>query len=248
MYENEKLKNLILKSSYIIVIVLIIAVVILLILKYNVEGEKNMPFKLSNIILVSSAEGFQDNEDSEYKWNVNIYQTNDIYLNIEKNKNFKENEAIKSIIIENLKIEKKPQSGKIEFYRPSGDENNLFEYKNEYKIDNKIEFIGNKEADIKNLKISNQGNTIMIRAVNKLDKNYVSNNDSIEHSGRLLKEVDVSLDEIEAEISFDLIINLESDVSFKANIKQDIPIGNILNEGTISKELTELRNIVFKRQ
>lgn len=248
MYENEKLKNLILKSSYIIVIVLIIAVVILLILKYNVEGEKNMPFKLSNIILVSSAEGFQDNEDSEYKWNVNIYQTNDIYLNIEKNKNFKENEAIKSIIIENLKIEKKPQSGKIEFYRPSGDENNLFEYKNEYKIDNKIEFIGNKEADIKNLKISNQGNTIMIRAVNKLDKNYVSNNDSIEHSGRLLKEVDVSLDEIEAEISFDLIINLESDVSFKANIKQNIPIGNILNEGTISKELTELRNIVFKRQ
>lgn len=248
MYENEKLKNLILKSSYIIVIVLIIAVVILLILKYNVEGEKNMPFKLSNIILVSSAEGFQDNEDSEYKWNVNIYQTNDIYLNIEKNKNFKENEAIKSIIIENLKIEKKPQSGKIEFYRPSGDENNLFEYKNEYKVDNKIEFIGNKEADIKNLKISNQGNTIMIRAVNKLDKNYVSNNDSIEHSGRLLKEVDVSLDEIEAEISFDLIINLESDVSFKANIKQDIPIGNILNEGTISKELTELRNIVFKRQ
>lgn len=248
MYENEKLKNLILKSSYIIVIVLIIAVVILLILKYNVEGEKNMPFKLSNIILVSSAEGFQDNEDSEYKWNVNIYQINDIYLNIEKNKNFKENEAIKSIIIENLKIEKKPQSGKIEFYRPSGDENNLFEYKNEYKIDNKIEFIGNKEADIKNLKISNQGNTIMIRAVNKLDKNYVSNNDSIEHSGRLLKEVDVSLDEIEAEISFDLIINLESDVSFKANIKQNIPIGNILNEGTISKELTELRNIVFKRQ
>ena len=60
MYENEKLKSLILKSSYIFVIVLIIAVVILLILKYNVEGEKNMPFKLSDLILISSAEGFQD--------------------------------------------------------------------------------------------------------------------------------------------------------------------------------------------
>lgn len=248
MYENEKLKSLILKSSYIFVIVLIIAVVILLILKYNVEGEKNMPFKLSDLILISSAEGFQDEEDSEYKWNVDIYQTNDIYLNIEKNKNFKENDAIKSIIIENLKVEKEPQSGKIEFYRPSGDEKNLFEYKDEYRINSKIEFVGSKEADIKNLKISNQGNTIMIRAVNKLDKKYASNNDSIEHSGRLLKETGITLEEIEAEISFDLIINLESDVSFKANIKQNIPIGNIANEGTISKEITNLKNIVFKRQ
>ena len=75
-----------------------------------------------------------------------------------------------------------------------------------------------------------------------------SNNDSIEHSGRLLKETGITLEEIEAEISFDLIINLESDVSFKANIKQNIPIGNIANEGTISKEITNLKNIVFKRE
>ena len=38
------------------------------------------------------------------------------------------------------------------------------------------------------------------------------------------------------------------DVSFKANIKQNIPIGNIANEGTISKEITNMKNIVFKRQ
>ena len=42
MEERSKLRSLILKSAYAVVIVLIIAVVALLILKYDVEGEKNM--------------------------------------------------------------------------------------------------------------------------------------------------------------------------------------------------------------
>ena len=89
MEERSKLRSLILKSAYAVVIVLIIAVVALLILKYDVEGEKNMPFKLSSIIVASTAEGIQ-NENDEYKWDAEIYQNNDIYINIEKNKNYKE--------------------------------------------------------------------------------------------------------------------------------------------------------------
>jgi len=65
MDDNLKVNKLILKSAYITIIVLIIAVIALIILKYNVEGEKNMPFKLSSIILISSAEGYQKEENKE---------------------------------------------------------------------------------------------------------------------------------------------------------------------------------------
>ena len=94
---DTKINKLILKSAYITIIILIIAVIALIILKYNVEGEKNMPFKLSNIIVISSAEGYQESENKEYIWDAEIYQKNDIYLNIEKNINYKETEIIKSI-------------------------------------------------------------------------------------------------------------------------------------------------------
>ena len=51
MNDESKINKLILKSAYIVIIVLIITVIALLILKYQVEGEQNMPFKLSNIII-----------------------------------------------------------------------------------------------------------------------------------------------------------------------------------------------------
>lgn len=247
MENKSKLKKLILKSAYITVIVLIIAVIALIILKYNVEGEKNMPFKLSSIIVVSNAEGYQKEENKNYKWDADIYQINDVYLNIEKNKNYKEEEIIKSVVIENIKIEE-PQVGKTQIYRAANENNNLFVYNDEYKITDKVEYIGNKESDLKNLKIANQGNTLVFRILNKTERKYISNEEEFKHSGKLLEKVGLTYDEIKFTASFDLVINLESDISFRANIKLDLPTGNIIKEGTSSLEIKDMKNIVFKRE
>ena len=75
---NPNVSKLILKSAYVTIIILIIAVIALLILKYDVEGEKNMPFKLSSIILISNAEGYQEKENPDYKWDIEVFQNNDI--------------------------------------------------------------------------------------------------------------------------------------------------------------------------
>ena len=40
-------------------------------------------------------------------------------------------------------------------------------------------------------------------------------------------------------------INLESEISFKATIELDLPVGDIITQGYASTEITE--NIVFKR-
>ena len=47
-------------------------------------------------------------------------------------------------------------------------------------------------------------------------------------------------------VSFDLVINLESEVSYKANIRLELPVGDILEQGYASEKITE--NIVFKRE
>lgn len=244
---DYKVNKLILKSAYIVIGVLIIVVIGLLILKYDVEGEKNMPFKLSSIIIISSAEGYQEQENSKYKWDVEIYQNNDIYLNIEKNKNYNKTELIKSIQIENIKINKKPEIGEFKFYRTTK-EKNVFTYKEEYEIENQVEYTGDLKTDLSNLKISNQGGTIIIRAVNKTGKRYTSNQKELEHNGKLLEEAGISYKEVKSTIEFDLVINLESETSFKANIEVELPIGNIIEQESSSTEIKDMKNIVFKRE
>lgn len=248
MSDESKISKLILKSAYIVIIVLIITVIALLILKYQVEGEKNMPFKLSSIIIVSNAEGYQEKQNDDYRWDAEIYQNNDIYLNIEKNKNYKKTEAIKSIVIDNIKVNEEPQVGTIEIYRPSSDSLQTYDYQEEYKIIDKIEYIGGTESDIKNLKISNQGNTLIIRVLNKTGKRYTSNEKEFEHNGKLLDKVGITYEQVKTKISFDVTILLESDISFKANVELELPVGDIAKEGSSSLEITDTRNIVFKRE
>ena len=248
MNNDKALNKLILKSAYIVIIVLIIAIIALLILKYEVEGEKNMPFKLSSIIVVSNAEGYQEKQNKDYAWDVEIYQSNDIYLNIEKNKNYKETEAIKSVIIENININKQPQVGILEFYRPGSDSIQTYNYTDEFKIVDRVEYLGDKNSDIKNLKISNQGNTLIIRAVNKTGERYMSNEKEFEHNGRLLNKAQISHEQIKSKISFDLIISLESGNTFRTNIELDLPVGDISQEGSSNLEITDMKNIVFKRE
>ncbi len=52
-------------------VIVIVAVILfglgLIILKYNVEGETNMPFKLGKVMIVSSSEGV-DKDPGENKW------------------------------------------------------------------------------------------------------------------------------------------------------------------------------------
>lgn len=239
---DPKVNKLILKSAYITVIILIIAVIALLILKYDVEGEKNMPFKLSSIIIKSSAEGYQEEENKNYKWDVEILQNNEIYLNIEKNKNYKETELIENIIIENIEISQKPEVGEIKLYKMS--EKNVFTYNDEYEIKGKIEYTGDLTTNLNDLKISNQGGTIIISTVNRTGKKYTSNEAELEHNGKLLSKVGISYEEIKYKIKFDLIIKLKSDISYKSTIELELPSGDIAEQGVAS---TEIENIVFKR-
>ena len=88
---KDKLRTLVSNKMFHLVVIIVIIVAILFflgitILKYNVEGETNMPFDLTKITIISSQEGL-DKEATDSKWAFDLYQTNDIYLYIAKNDN-----------------------------------------------------------------------------------------------------------------------------------------------------------------
>lgn len=134
-------------------------------LKYEVEGESNMPFELSQIVVVSTAEGREI--EGENTWNLDIIQNNDVYIHIGKNKNYRETEVIKSITIDNFEINEKPAKGKIEIYKPSNNEGKVYEYEDKYKIEDKLIYKGEEKNNLKEAKIANQGGIIAFRYSNQ---------------------------------------------------------------------------------
>ena len=118
----------------IFIIVLVIAFVAFRIIKYQTEGEKNMPFNLSKIIVVSTAqkEDITQENGQNNLWNFNIIQTNDVYISIERNKNnTKKDEKIKNISINNIEIIEKPTVGELKPYMPNSLEGENYKYTDE---------------------------------------------------------------------------------------------------------------------
>lgn len=225
---------------------LILFVVGLLSLKYNVEGEVNLPFYLSKIAVISGVEG--DNvEDANNKWNLSVNQNNDIYLYIKKNDQYKETEIIKSIELNNFNIKENSKIGELKLLRPDNImENVIFSNSTDSEVD-KIEYLGDMDSNIKNLKISNQGGLVVFRYAVKNIGNYISNEDEEINHSELLKKLSINNDDLKFKVTFDILINLNSDKTYKANMELELPIDNVVDNGIQSKEFTDLKNIVFKR-
>ena len=242
--KKEKLKLAI--TFAVIIIAFCIAVTIML--KYSQEGEKNMPFNLSEIIVVSSAEGVTKAENSEnYKWNLDIMQYNDIYLHIEKNESYKKNAYIESVSLENFSFTT-PKVGNTRIYMPNSMEGSLFTFDDSYLINRVLTYKGAKNSNTKTLEISSQGGNILFRAANTKVGEYVSNDDAeIAHNGTLINKTGVSLNDLKYTISFDVVIETNI-ATYRGNVSLDLPIGDILTEGTSQLDQKDCSNIVFKRE
>lgn len=247
---KEKIRYIIGKRSFHICMVIVIIAIILfilgmIVLKYNVEGETNMPFQLKKIILISSSEGV-DKEAGENKWAFDINQNNDIYLYIEKNQNYEKQEAIKTITVDHINVQKQNETGNIKFYRPNiFEQEKMFTNKEENLIQS-IEYEGAMESDIKNLKISNQGGKVVFRYANDKIAEYVSNDEEINHS-ELLKKSNITEENLRAKLTFDFTIETEAGKEYKANISLNMPVDGVIENGTASDEITDMSNIIFKR-
>ena len=244
MYSNIN-KKIFHVVMIIVIIFAILSVGGILILRYQVEGESNMPFKIKKISIIESVEG-TENIGTPEKWNLNVNQNNDIYIYLEKNSNYGKTEIIQNVQIKNINTNKQNEIGDKKIYKPVIDEKRMFINSPENEI-NEITYTGELESNIKEQKISNQGGIIAFRyAINNLAQ-YISDTDEqIDHS-QLLKLTNITKENLQTNLSFDLILTLISGKKYQATINLDVPSGEVIEQGTFSKEIKEFDNIIFKR-
>lgn len=238
---NKKYFNI---AMIIIIITIILFVIGIIVLRYHVEGETNMPFSLSKISVISSSEGL-DKETTDTKWAFDVCQSNDVFLYIEKNSGYGKTEVIKNIVVNNIQIEANKKDN-IKIYKPDEQEEKMiFKNKEENSVQT-IEFTGGMESNLKQLKISNQGGIVAFRCSIDNLAEYKSDEEEINHH-ELLKKTGIQQKDLEIKLTFDLIIKLEKGTEYKSTIRLDFPIENIIEEGITSREITDVKDFIFKR-
>lgn len=232
----------------IFIILIITGIVVSIVIRYQVTGETSMPFELSKITIISTAEGKQREENPEnMKWNIDVSQHNDIYFFFTKNENIKNTHMINSVTIGNIKVTKEPAKGNIKLYMPNSGEGRRFVCDDNFLIEDSLTYKGDTESSEKTLSIANQGGTAIIRVSNSNVGEYISNDDAeIIHDGTLIKLTNTQKEDIQFSISFDIIIVIDQ-IKYKANMNLDLPYGDILEEGITKLDILDFKDIIFKR-
>ena len=237
-------------SAFIALGIVLIALLftIFFMVRYEFEGEKNMPFEVEKILVVSGADASEKETNEEnMKWNIDINQFNDIYVLFKKNNEYNKGERISEVRVENLVVKNAPKKGEIKMYKPSEDENNKFEYNENSAVDGKLVFQGDDETKNSNLKISREGGTIKVRIANTKVGEYVSNEaEEIKYDGTLIAKTDSTVEDLKADIKFDIVLVTDK-ITYRATITTEIPVENIVESGVSQKNI-DVKNIVFKRE
>lgn len=238
-------KNLFKRCIFVASIVILLMIVISIIIKYNVEGEKRLPFSISKILLVSTVNG-NVVDDPENIWHIDVTQVNDMYMYI--NKTIDNDLTLKEIKFENFIVNKPAQKGELKLLRPTGELSNLYTHSQQDYLNDSITYVGGIIDDMKSLEIGNNGGMLGFRFSLENLGTYISNeNEEIKYDGNLLSNLGVSLEEIKFNVSFDIILTTSNNVSYKGTLNLDMPIDTIIEEGSSSIEITDFDDVVFKR-
>lgn len=240
---KEKIKT----SIVAIILTILIFIAIIITYKYNIEGETNMPFKLSKIVIGSMVVS-SDNPIANDILENEIVQNNGLYFEIKKNEKYEKEATIKSIEISNIQVIKKPQKGDIKVYIPNTTENKKFTYSDNYILEgNTLTYNGASKSDTTTLEINNQGGIIAIAFANtKLGTYNIMSEETI-IDGTMLKNMDITDEHIKFAVNFDFIINTNGK-KYKTNINLDLPPSEITQSGKSSLEIIDTSKYIFKRE
>ncbi len=226
-------------------LIILITIAISIMIKYEVEGEKTLPFSITKILLVSTVDGNKV-EDAENIWHIDVTQVNDMYMYIDKTST--EDKTIKQIQLENFHVYQMPQKGELKLLRPTGELSNLYSQSEQNYLTEGITYLGSTIDDMKSLEIGNTGGVIGFRMALMNLGAYVSNeNTEVVYDGRLLSNLGIHQEEIHFKVSFDIIIETSDAIKFKGTIALDMPVDNVIEEGSTSIEITDFSNVIFKR-
>lgn len=233
------------KCIFFTCIVITVMMVIFQMVRYQVEGEKTLPYSISKIFVVSTVEGNQI-DDEQNIWNINVKQVNDLYFYI--NKNDVTEETIKQITIENFNLIQSPDKGRVTIYRPTGELENLYTYSQQDYLNESITYTGSTIDELKTLEIANTGGVIGLRVSLEDLGTYISSESTeITYDGKLLESIGVSLEEIKFHLGFDILIETNKNVIYKGTISINLPSEEVITQGSSNFEITNFDDVIFKR-
>ena len=235
-------------SIIVIIVLALISFACITIIKYNKKGETKMPFEVSKIEVISSVTGEETGEQTTDRWHLNVSQNNDFYIYIEKNNEYKgrTQEAIESVVIDNIEISKNNPQGENVIYKPDAEsEKEIFKNVDQNKVE-KIEYMGAPESKVKQMQMSNQGDLIYFRFTNKNIAKFVSNDEELNYS-EILKKLGTKEEDLKATIKFDMTIKLASRKEFKTTVNTQVPLQGVVEKGTSSGEIIDVNELIFKR-
>ena len=244
---QTQLKDKIKTAIAVVVLILLIFIAIIITYKYSIEGEVNMPFRLSKIVIGSMVVS-SDNQITNDGLESEIVQNNGIYFDIRKNEEYQKNATIKSIEICNIQITRPPKKGYIRTYIPNTTENKKFTYSDNYILEgDSLTYKGASKSDTTTLEINNQGGIIGIAFGNtKLGSYNIMSEETI-IDGTMLKNMDITDEDIKFTVNFDFIINTNGK-KYKTNINLNLPPSEITQSGKSSLEITDTSKYIFKRE
>ncbi len=202
-----------------------------------IENNETPIFKIDKIIMYSSASA-KDNSTGEVLQDLDISQYTDISIKI-NNKNkiqeLTEENTIKEMYIDNIKIENSYEKGEkiLNYKNPYlfGKYNELNNYQND-RIDFKI-INTNQEDDETNYDETNFytdcSNPISLGYINKnIVKNYgvSEKKNSVSFDGKLLKNAEVNIDDLNSKISFVIHIKNNKNKDFSCKVILDNNLDN----------------------
>lgn len=251
---SEKKKKIIFGYLIGLAIMVVIACAGFVVLRYQVEGEKNMPFNIGKIIVISSAVTTQNTDEEQteegadsFIWNEKVIQTNDIYMYIDKNNSYKKDAVIQSVKIENIQVLQKANIGKIQVYMPNSVDEELYKYINDYLVGMSLTYKGAASDNKKALEIGNQGGCICFSFANVGIGNYKSNEgEQIEQGAGILEKMEVSDENLKFKVSFDVIIDIGTK-AYKGTVVLDLPVEGLVGNKETHREITDFSDVIFKR-
>jgi hypothetical protein len=199
------------------------------IISFTEKNQKTI-FSINKIIFFSSSDS-KNKLGSTTNFTIeNLYTYTDIALFINNNseENSEEN-ILKSVKITNIKFTKEAKCGKANLYYKSVNDFAKSEIEEENLIENELQFetTSEDEADLsKPILYNNCANPITISYINqniKTDYTMTDTQNPITYNGKLLNRCGVSIDSINASISFDIEIENEKNQKFRTTVYFDIP-------------------------
>lgn len=242
--ESEKKKKVIKKYLFIAFLLIAISVSILLMVKYNVEGEKNLPIELNEIVIRSTI--YAQSNNAENILESSVEQDNDIFITFENND--KVDSKVDSIRIENMKIEKKNELGTIKVLKPTSNEKlNYFQNSSEDYSGKALEYFANTFDNLERQEFAQDNGTIAFRISNQNLGTYVLTEDGVRYNENLLEQLGTSSEEIKLDVTFDVVLVVSDSEKYKGTVKIELPADSFGENGIVTKSITDFGDVVFKR-